>query len=62
MFALNTANEVGAEGATKLAEALCSNSSLQTLYLESMQTLAISTPYTVHPHPTTSMLNSKPMI
>ena len=49
MFALHTGNEVGDEGATKVAEALCSNSSLQTLWLGGMQTLAISTPYTAHP-------------
>ena len=49
MFALHTDNEVGDEGATKVAEALCSNSSLQKLYLGGMQTLAISTPYAVDP-------------
>ena len=49
MFALHTDNQVGDEGATKVAEALCSNSSLQELYLGCMQTLSISTTYTVHP-------------
>ena len=49
MFALHTDNKVGDEGATKVAEALCSNSSLQELKLSGMYTLAISTPYTVHP-------------
>ena len=50
MFALHTDNQVGDEGATKVAEALCSNSSLQKLYLNSMQTLEISTPYAVTPY------------